>query len=57
MADPKTDPCAKCGASRPEGPQLVRERVTGKATQYRRDAVVWCGRCRAVHAGRWRYAS
>lgn len=56
MANVTTDPCAKCGTASPEGPRLVRERVPGKATQYRVAAVVWCGRCRAVHDGKWKYA-
>ncbi len=52
-----TTTCAKCGTSAPEGPRPVRERVPGKAGQYRLKPVVWCGRCRAVHMGKWKHAA
>lgn len=50
--------CASCDAlCRPADLKPVRVRVSGKATLYAVAVVLWCGRCRAVKFGKWKYAT
>lgn len=53
-------PCQKCGCSlsltKSVNVRLVFGIHTGKKPVFSRVSYPWCGRCRAVHDGKWRYA-